>query len=106
MLSIVSLRVELEGGTAEGDRQVGKSNCFSLLPEEKERVVEYALQHASLRHRELAWKMVDDVAFVSPSTVYRVLKEEGPVAAGPRRKKVYHRPSGWASTPDEKWQTA
>jgi hypothetical protein len=47
----------------------------------------------------------DDVVYVSPTTVYRVLKEEGLVAARPRRKKVYHRPWGWASTPDEKWQT-
>ncbi len=79
---------------------------FLSFAEEKERVVEYALQHPSLRHRELAWKMVDDdAAYVSPSTVYRVLKEEGLVAARMKRKKVYHRPGDWASAPDQTWQT-
>ena len=93
------------GGKAETDRPLGR-NCFSLLQEEKDKIVEYALHHPSLRHRELAWRMVDDdVAFVSPSTVYRVLKAEGLVAARMKRKKLYHRPGGWASAPDETWQT-
>ena len=47
----------------------------------------------------------DDVVCVSPSTVYRVLKEENLVAPRVKRKKRYHQPSGWASAPDERWQS-
>jgi hypothetical protein len=44
---------------------------YEALPEEKQAVVAYALKHPELRHRELAWRMVDeDVACLSPSTVY------------------------------------
>jgi transposase InsO family protein len=87
-------------------RAVEKLNCFSVLPEEREKVIRYALEHPSLRHRELAWKMVDDdVVCVSGSTVYRVLKEEGLVASKPQRKRVYHRASGWGCAPDQTWQT-
>lgn len=81
-------------------------NCFSLLPQEREEIIRYALTHPSLRHRELAWKMVDDdVVCVSPSTVYRVLGEANLIAPRAREKKRYHQPSGWGSTPNEKWQS-
>ena len=50
---------------------------YEALAQEKEAVIAYALKHPGLRHRELAWRMVDeDVAYVSPSTVYRILKTE------------------------------
>ena len=49
---------------------------YEALPEEKAAVVEYALKHPELRHRELAWRMVDeDVVYLSSSTVYRILRE-------------------------------
>jgi hypothetical protein len=49
---------------------------YEALPEEKQTVLDYALKHPELRHRELAWRMVDeDVVCLSPSTVYRILKE-------------------------------
>ncbi|MFN7448290.1 MAG: hypothetical protein ACK56W_02765 [Pirellula sp.] len=50
---------------------------FEALPEEKAAVKNYALSHADIRRRELAWRMIDeDVAYLSPSTVYRILLEE------------------------------
>ena len=50
--------------------------AYEALPEEKQVVLDYARRHPELRHRELAWRMVDeDVACLSPSTVYRILKE-------------------------------
>ena len=50
-------------------------SLYEALPEEKKAVVDYARKHTDLRHREMAWKMVDeDVAYLSPSTVYRILK--------------------------------
>ena len=43
---------------------------FAALPEERLAVLGYAREHPTIRHRELAWRMVDDnVAFLSPSTV-------------------------------------
>jgi putative transposase len=89
-----------------GPRGVERTNRYSLLPGEREEIIGYALRHPDVRHRELAWKMVDDdVVCVSPSTVYRVLKEENLVAPRVKRKKRYHQPSGWASAADERWQS-
>ena len=43
---------------------------YEALAEEKQAVLAYAGKHPELRHRELAWRMVDeDVACLSPSTV-------------------------------------
>ena len=43
---------------------------YEALPEEKQMVLDYAHRHPELRHRELAWRMVDeDVACLSASTV-------------------------------------
>ena len=49
---------------------------FEALPEEKEAVIDYSLKHPEIRHRELSWRMIDaDVAYLSASTVYRILRE-------------------------------
>ena len=54
-----------------------KSCPHQLLDEEKEAIINYALEHPDVRHRKLAYNMQDeDVVYVSPSSVYRVLKEE------------------------------
>ena len=43
---------------------------YEALSEEEQAVIAYARRHPELRHRELAWRMVDeDVAYLSPSTV-------------------------------------
>ncbi len=50
--------------------------AYEALEEEQQAVRDYACRHTELRHRELAWRMIDeDVAYVSPSTVYRILRE-------------------------------
>jgi hypothetical protein len=50
---------------------------YEATKEEKRAVRSYAVKHPGIRHRELAWRMVDeDVACLSPSTVYRILKVE------------------------------
>ena len=47
-----------------------------ILAEEKEAVKRYALAHPKDGYRRLAWQMVDaDVAYLSPSSVYRILDE-------------------------------
>jgi transposase InsO family protein len=78
-----------------------------VLAEECEAVVAYALAHPNVRHRELAWKMVDeDVAYLSPSTVYRILWEEGLVSRRlPERTKRHREQWEKASGPDERWQS-
>lgn len=48
--------------------------AFEALDEQKEAVVKYAKKHPEMRHRELSWRMIDeDVAYLSASTVYRIL---------------------------------
>jgi transposase InsO family protein len=78
---------------------------YEALSEEKEAVIAYARKHPELRHRELAWRMVDeDVAFLSPSTVYRVLKGANPVCPWRRRAKRA-KASEKATRPDQRWGT-
>ena len=63
--------VHAKPGDKDGVRPVHPDR---ILPSEREAVIDYARHHPDIRHRALAWKMVDeDVAFVSPSTVYRIL---------------------------------
>jgi transposase-like protein len=65
---------------------------YEATDEEKRAVRAYALKHPGIRHRELAWRMVDEgVAYLSPSTVYRVLKGENLVC--PWRVSVLRTPS-------------
>ena len=80
--------------------------AFEALPEEKQAVVDYALKHPEIRHRELSWRMIDDdVAYLSQSTVYRILKVEQLMCERPGRKKRYRDEIEKASRPDEIWAT-
>ena len=79
---------------------------YAALSEERAAVKEYALKHPGIRHRELAWKMVDaDVAYLSPSTVYRILCVEDLVCPWRRRKKRRREENEKAGRPDEIWAT-
>lgn len=79
---------------------------FAALPAEKQAVKEYSLSHPAIRHRELAWRMIDDnVAYVSPSTVYRILLEENLMHRQRGRRKRYRSEREKASRPDEIWAT-
>jgi putative transposase len=79
---------------------------YEALPEEKEAVLKYARLHPELRHRELSWRMVDeDVACLSPSTVYRILKEANLVCPWRRRTKRRREEVEKPSRPDERWVT-
>ena len=79
---------------------------YEALPEERAAVREYALKHPGVRHRELAWKMVDDdAAYLSPSTVYRILCDEELVAPWRRRKKRSREEDEKARRPDAVWAT-
>jgi len=79
---------------------------YEALPEEKEAVRTYALKHPQMRHRELAWRMVDDDAvYLSPSTVYRILRREELVCPWRRRKKRHREDGEKAGRPNQIWAT-
>ena len=78
----------------------------AATPAERAAVTAYALKRPELRPRELAWRMVDEeVACVSPSTVYRILKEDGLVCPWRRRTKRSREEHEKATRPDERWGT-
>ena len=80
--------------------------AYEALPEEKQATVDYARKHTELRHRELAWRMVDeDVACLSPSTVYRILKEAKLVCPWRRRSKRRREEEEKATHPNQIWAT-
>ncbi len=82
-------------------------SMYELLGSEREAIIEYALKHPEVRHRELAWKMLDEgVVAVSASSVYRVLREANLVSGWRLKPKVKGSGRGEPPTqPDEKWQT-
>ncbi|MFO0915646.1 MAG: DDE-type integrase/transposase/recombinase [Pirellulales bacterium] len=80
--------------------------AFEALPEERQAVCRYALEHAGIRHRELAWRMIDDdVAYLSASTVYRILREEELVSTWGKRKKRYREEREKARWANDIWGT-
>jgi len=90
----------------ENDGRPRPVQVYEALPEEKQAVREYALKHPGMRHRQLAWRMVDeDVAYLSPSTVYRILREEKLVCPWRRRTKRSREQKEKAQRPDEIWAT-
>jgi putative transposase len=79
---------------------------YEALAEEKEAVLAYARRHPELRHRELAWRMVDeDVAYLSSSTVYRILKSANLVCPWRRRSKRRREEEEKATRPNQRWAT-
>jgi putative transposase len=77
---------------------------YEALPEERAAVRAYALAHPEVRHRELAWRMVDDdVVCLSPSTVYRILREERLVCPWRRRTKRQREAAEKSSRPNQRW---
>lgn len=79
---------------------------YEASEEEKQAVLAYARKHPELRHRELAWRMVDEgVTYLSPSTVYRILKTANLVCPWRRRMKRRREEAEKATRPDERWAT-
>lgn len=79
---------------------------YEATAQEKAAVVAYARQHQELRHREMAWRMVDEgVVCLSASSVYRILKEAQLVCPWSRRSKRRRAEQEKASRPDQRWGT-
>lgn len=80
--------------------------AYEATDEEQRAVRAYALKHPGIRHRELAWRMVDEeVVCLSPSTVYRILKGENLVCPWRRRTKRTREEEEKAQRADEIWAT-
>lgn len=79
----------------------------AIIELEKQAVRDYALVHTEYRHRELAYRMIDeDVVYMSPSSVYRILREynlinENTIKKREKRWDPHQKPKG----PDEIWQS-
>jgi len=87
------------------DRPSVPSVLSRILPEEKEAVVEYALAHPRDGYRRLAWQMVDeDVAYVSPSSVYRILADRHLLYRWKRSRRAGEAPPA-PTRANERWHT-
>jgi transposase InsO family protein len=86
-----------------------RKNTFEVLQEERDAVLKYVREHPNPRHRELAWMMIDEgVVFLSASTIYRIMEEEGLVPPWPKETTDEQQGSGprreWATEPDAIWE--
>ena len=78
-----------------------------ILPEEKKAVVEFKLKNPATGYRRLTWMMVDqDVAYVSPASVLRILTQNGlntiwTRPGGSKKLNGFHQPSA----PHSHWHT-
>jgi putative transposase len=82
-----------------------RASPHAILAEEKEAVVEYALGHPKEGYRRLAWMMIDeDVAYVSPSSVYRILRDADLLYRWKRSRKSGEPPPE-PTQPNERWHT-
>lgn len=93
---------------AEGrlaDRSTAGSSRHALLPDEKDAITAYALAHPKDGYRRLAWQMIDaDIAYVSPSSVYRTLAEADLLYRWKRSTHSGQAPPR-ATRPHERWHT-
>ncbi len=64
----------------------GALSLYQATAEERPAAVDFARTRPDLGHRALAWTLVDeDVAYLSASSVYRILRMRGSSSAGSRR---------------------
>jgi transposase InsO family protein len=92
--------------SSKGNSLSNKRHPDTILPEEREKVISYALSHPDIRHRELAWKMVDDnVVFMSITSVYNILKDAGLICRWKPKDKRQKMSRELPSGSDEKWQS-
>lgn len=87
------------------DRSTATASSGGILAEEKREVIRYALAHPKDGYRRLAWQMVDeDVAYVSPSSVYRILNDADLLYRWKRSRGVGEPPPR-PVRPHERWHT-
>jgi putative transposase len=82
-----------------------RSSPRAILAEEKEAVIAYALTHPKDGYRRLAWMMIDeDVAYVSPTSVYRILSDVDLLYRWKRSTREGVKPPE-PEAPNERWHT-
>jgi len=82
-----------------------RNSPHAILPEEKEAVIGYALAQVKEGYRRLAWMMIDeDVAYVSPTSVYRILSDADLLYRWKRSTKEGVPPAE-PTRPNERWHT-
>ena len=87
------------------DRSTAARSASGILEEEKQAVIGYALAHPKEGYRRLAWQMVDeDVAYVSPSSVYRILNDADLLYRWKRSRSIGEPPPR-PVRPNERWHT-
>lgn len=90
---------------ALGDRRPVAPSRDGILPDEKAAVIAYALAHPKDGYRRLTWQMVDaDVAYVSESSVYRILNDANLLARWKRSSSSGQAPTK-PTRPHERWHT-
>jgi transposase InsO family protein len=86
------------------DHVVVPQSPLAALPEEIEAAVAYAKTHPRDGYRRLAWMMVDeDVVYLSPSTVYRILDSHDLLFRWKRPEPGQGRRVPAATYPNEVW---
>ena len=86
------------------DHVVVPRSPLAVLPEEVEAAVAYAKAHSREGYRRLAWMMVDeDVVYLTPSTVYRILDRYDLLYRWKRPEPGQGQRVPEASYPDEVW---
>jgi transposase InsO family protein len=92
-------RCELE------DRKPDVPDLYQVLPEEEDAVKTFALEHPQDGYRRLAWMMVDeDIACLSPSSVYRILDAADLLCRWKPSTSVGRKPKP-PTRPHEQWHT-
>jgi transposase InsO family protein len=82
-----------------------RSSPRAILAEEREAVIAYALAHPKDGYRRLAWMMIDeDVAYVSPTSVYRILSDADLLYRWKRSTREGVQPPE-PKAPNERWHT-
>lgn len=93
------------GRDALADQPPRVLSLDAILPEETTAVLAYALAHPKDGYRRLAWQMVDaDVAYVSPSSVYRILRDADLLYRWKRGSQAGERPAA-PTRVHERWHT-
>ena len=88
------------------DLPTGYRSLQTILPEEKAAVVQYALDHPQDGYRRLCWQMIDeDVAYVSPSSVYRIPLDKDLLYRWKRSSSSSGERPPEPTKPNERWHT-
>ena len=83
----------------------GRFNPMAVRNDDEWIVIGFKHQHPVMSFMEIAYTMIDeDIAYLFPSTVYRILRKHNLITPWNRPIWEYTRPDH-AKTPDARWQT-